>query len=122
MAQVVSSGGYDAGHDDDVESPRPAQRHRNIGSGHLLSGQRHLRPGEFGQPAHGQRFERSSHPAGFTRATTSLQVYDNTSTSTGSTGRNGTYCETVFGVDFSYAGGAGSAVSLPDLRLVYDEA
>jgi len=61
-------------------------------------------------------------PAGFTRATTSLQVYDNTSTSTGSTGRNGTYCETVFGVDFTYAGGAGSAVALPDVRLVYDEA
>lgn len=61
-------------------------------------------------------------PAGFTRATTALQVYDSASTSSGTTGRNGSYCETCFGVDFSYTGGAGSGIALPDVRLVYDEA
>lgn len=61
-------------------------------------------------------------PAGFTRATTALQVYDSASTSSGTTGRNGSFCETCFGVDFSYTGGAGSGVALPDVRLVYDEA
>jgi hypothetical protein len=61
-------------------------------------------------------------PAGFTRASTSAQVYDSASVSSGSTGRNGSYCETVLGVDSTYAGGAGNAIALPDVRLIYDEA
>jgi hypothetical protein len=61
-------------------------------------------------------------PATFTRATTATQVYDSASVSTGSTGKNGNYCETSLGVDFTYAGGAGNAIALPDVRLIYDEA
>jgi hypothetical protein len=61
-------------------------------------------------------------PAGFTRATTTAQVYDNGSVATSGTGRNGQYCETTLGVDAAYAGGAGSAIALPDVRLIYDEA
>lgn len=62
-------------------------------------------------------------PAGFTRATNSTQVYDSATVSTSATGRNGNYCETCLGVDHgNYAGGAGNAVALPDVRGVYDEA
>jgi hypothetical protein len=66
-------------------------------------------------------------PAGYTRATTALQVYDAGSTATsGATGKNGQYCRTCLGVDSTFAGGAGTAVQLGagtmDVRLVYDEA
>lgn len=63
-------------------------------------------------------------PAGFTRATSALQVYDSSSIVTSGTGRNGQYCETTLGVSDSgqYLGGAGNAIALPDVRLVYDEA
>jgi hypothetical protein len=61
-------------------------------------------------------------PASFTRATSASQVYDSASISASATGRNGWYCETCLGVDATYAGGAGNAVALPDVRLIYDEA
>ena len=66
-------------------------------------------------------------PATWTRATTSLQVYDSGSTAaSGATGKNGQYCLTCLGVDSTFAGGAGNAVQLGgstmDVRLVYDEA
>ncbi|MGZ6375357.1 MAG: hypothetical protein ACXWPI_11640, partial [Ktedonobacterales bacterium] len=61
-------------------------------------------------------------PATYTQATSSLQVYDATSTSTASTGPNGQMCVMVMGVDNTYVGGAGSAVSLPNIVLTYDEA
>lgn len=61
-------------------------------------------------------------PAGYTLMSTSLQVWDNTSHSTGSSGRNGDFCQIAFGVDNTYTGGAGSAISLPNLTLTYDEA
>lgn len=61
-------------------------------------------------------------PAGYTSMTTSAQQWDNTSHSTGSTGPNGDMVVCVLGVDFTYVGGAGSAVSLPNIVVSYDEA
>jgi hypothetical protein len=60
-------------------------------------------------------------PAGYTAMTTSNQVWDNTSHSTGSTGRNGDYAQTALGVDNTFIGGGGAA-ALPNLLLTYDEA
>lgn len=61
-------------------------------------------------------------PAGYTAMTTSAQQWDNTSHSTGSTGPNGDMAVVVLGVDNTYAGGPGTAISLPNLVLAYDEA
>lgn len=60
-------------------------------------------------------------PSGYTAMTTSNQVWDNTSHSSGSTGRNGDYVQTVIGVDNTFTGGGGAA-TLPNINLVYDEA
>lgn len=60
-------------------------------------------------------------PAGYTLMTTSNQVWDATSVATSSTGPNGALVVTVLGVDNTYTGGAGSAISLPTLNFVYDE-
>ena len=59
-------------------------------------------------------------PTGYTAMSTTPQVWDNTSVSTGSTGRNGDYCQTCLGVDSTFAGGPGAA-SLPNITLTYDE-
>ena len=59
-------------------------------------------------------------PSGYTAMTTSNQLWDNTSTSTGSTGRNGDFCQLAMGVDNTFAGGGGVATT-PTLNLVYDE-
>jgi hypothetical protein len=59
-------------------------------------------------------------PSTYTNVTTSNQLWDNTSTSTGTTGRKGDFCQIVGGVDNSYAGGGGNA-ALPNLSMVYDE-
>lgn len=61
-------------------------------------------------------------PSGYTLMTTSPVQYDNTSISTGSTGPNGSMAVCVIGCDNTYVGGAGSAVSLPSIKLQYDEA
>lgn len=61
-------------------------------------------------------------PSGYTAMTTSAQQYDNTSHATSATGPNGDICVCVMGVDNTYAGGAGNAISLPDITLQYDEA
>lgn len=61
-------------------------------------------------------------PAGYTLLSTSKAVYDAASVSSGSTGRNGGFCLIVMGVDNTYVGGAGSAISLPNALLYYDEA
>jgi len=61
-------------------------------------------------------------PAGYTAMTTSAQQWDNTSHATSGTGPNGDMAVCVLGVDFTYVGGAGSAVALPNIVLSYDEA
>lgn len=61
-------------------------------------------------------------PTGYTSMTTSTQQWDNTSHATSATGPNGDMVVVVLGVDNSYTGGAGSAVSLPNIVLSYDEA
>jgi hypothetical protein len=54
--------------------------------------------------------------------TTSAFTYDSASVSAGSSGRNGKYVEVVLGVANNYAGGAGTAIALPDIKIQYDEA
>lgn len=60
-------------------------------------------------------------PAGYTAMTGSAVQYDNTSVSTGSTGANGDMAVCVIGVDNTYTGGPGTAISLPNIVLSYDE-
>lgn len=61
-------------------------------------------------------------PSGYSAMTTSYQTYDaTTGISTGSTGRKGTFCRVVCGVDNLYVGGAGTAISLPDVLIQYTE-
>lgn len=62
----------------------------------------------------------SNAPGSYTALTTSAQQWDNTSTVTSSTGRKGNFCELVYGVDFTYAGGGGQE-ALPNLTMQYDE-
>lgn len=61
-------------------------------------------------------------PAGYTACSTSAQTWDPAIVSAGSAGRNGNFITVVLGVDFRYVGGAGSAITLPELKLQYDEA
>jgi hypothetical protein len=56
------------------------------------------------------------------RATGSNILFDNRSVSTGSAAVNGDFASTFVGVDSGYAGGAGSAIGLPNILLTYDEA
>ena len=60
-------------------------------------------------------------PSGYTAVTTTPALWDNTSVSSGSSGRNGDYVQTALGVDFTFTGGGGTA-SLPNLQISYDEA
>lgn len=60
-------------------------------------------------------------PSTYTQVTTSNQLWDNTSTSTGTTGRKGDFCQIVGAVDNTFTGGGGNA-SMPNLNFVYDEA
>lgn len=61
-------------------------------------------------------------PAGYTAMTTSAVQYDNTSVATSGTGPNGSMAVCVLGVDFTFIGGAGSAIAVPSTILSYDEA
>lgn len=60
-------------------------------------------------------------PAGYTAMTTTPAQYDNATVATSGTGPNGDMFVTVLGVDFTYTGGAGSAIALPNLTVTYDE-
>ncbi len=62
-------------------------------------------------------------PSTYTAMSTTAQTYDSASeaTSTGNS-RNGGFAQTILGVASTYTGGANSALSLPNLHLVYDEA
>ena len=53
--------------------------------------------------------------------TTTNQLWDNTSVSTGSTGRNGNYVELCLQVSNAFAGGGGATTAVPTLDCVYDE-
>ena len=61
-------------------------------------------------------------PTGYTSMTTSAVQWDNTSSSTGTTGPKGDMVVVVLGVDNTYVGGAGTAIALPNIVLQYDEA
>jgi hypothetical protein len=60
-------------------------------------------------------------PAGYTTITTTPQLFDNTSVSAGSTGRNGDFCQVVLGVSSTYTGGTASAAALQNMVFTYDE-
>lgn len=81
--------------------------------------------GSYAQAASGNRPTASGSngatPSGYTAMTTSPAQYDNTSVATSSTGPNGSMAVCVLGVDASYSGGPGSAISLPNIILQYDE-
>jgi hypothetical protein len=86
----------------------------------------------YAQPASGNMPASSGSngntPAGYTALTSyagvanAASVYDSSGVSGGSTGRNGSMIQLVLGVDFTYTGGAGSAIALPNVTLTYDEA
>ncbi len=82
--------------------------------------------GSYAQAASGNRPSSSGSngatPAGYTLMTTTATAYDSSSVASSSTGPNGSMCVCVLGVDNTFAGGAGSAISLPDIVLSYDEA
>jgi hypothetical protein len=62
---------------------------------------------------------------GYTALATSLggsTAYDASSVATSALGVNGTLAVVVAGVDFTFAGGPGSATALPTLNITYDEA
>ena len=61
-------------------------------------------------------------PAGYTLMTTTPAVYDAASVATSGTGANGGMAVCCIGVDFSFAGGPGSATALPSIIETYDEA
>jgi len=61
-------------------------------------------------------------PTGYTAMISTPAVYDSTSHSSGSTGPNGDMAVCVMGVDSTYTGGPGAAISLPNIVLTYDEA
>lgn len=61
-------------------------------------------------------------PSGYTAMTTTPAQYDNTSHATSATGPNGDMAVCVLGVDNTFAGGPGSATSLPSIIITYDEA
>ena len=61
-------------------------------------------------------------PSTYTALTTSFQNYDTASEAATNSTRNGNYVLAVSGVSNNYAGGAGSAIALPNLELQYDEA
>lgn len=62
-----------------------------------------------------------STPAGYTAAPTSDTQYDAGPHAASSTGGKGDYLSYALGVSNLYVGGAGSAISLPNLILTYDE-
>jgi hypothetical protein len=60
-------------------------------------------------------------PSGYTAMPTSATLFDSGSDVTSGAGRSGDYVGVALGVSNNYAGGAGSAISLPTLTLTYDE-
>ena len=61
-------------------------------------------------------------PSTYTALTTTPQTYDAASAAATNSTRNGNYAKVVLGVSSTYAGGAGAAITLPNLTLTYDEA
>lgn len=61
-------------------------------------------------------------PTGYTEITTTATAWDSSSAAATNSTKNGHYVETVLGVGSDYAGGAGSAIALPNIQLQYDEA
>jgi hypothetical protein len=60
--------------------------------------------------------------ASWTAMTTSNQVYDASGAALTNSAFCGKYCVVCLGVGDNYAGGAGSAIALPNIVLTYDEA
>lgn len=60
-------------------------------------------------------------PAGYSALPASPTQYDSGSHSAGTIGGKGDYFRVALGVSNTYAGGAGEAIALPDLRITLDE-
>jgi hypothetical protein len=60
-------------------------------------------------------------PASYTRLTTTPVTYDAANVVTVLSAVNGKYVQLVFGVDNSFAGGAGTNTPLPNFTFTYDE-
>lgn len=60
-------------------------------------------------------------PSGYTALSTTFQTWDATSAAATTGQRNGNYVIVVVGVGGDYAGGAGSAIALPNIELQYLE-
>ena len=60
-------------------------------------------------------------PSGYTSMPTSATLFDSGSDAASGTGRSGDYVGVALGVSNNYAGGAGTAISLPTMTLTYDE-
>jgi hypothetical protein len=87
----------------------------------------HWKVGAYAQPAVGNMpadnpTNNDAVPSGYTIATTSPATYDASSITGGTTGRNGSMIQVVFGVGFNFAGGPGSNTGLPNIIAGYDEA
>lgn len=65
--------------------------------------------------------DNASPGGGYASIPTSATLYDNTTVATSSLGKNGAYLNVALGVASTYAGGAGSAISLPNIIITYDE-
>lgn len=61
-------------------------------------------------------------PTNYTEITTTAQTWHAGSSAATNSTRNGDYVEVVAGCGSDYAGGAGSAIALPNIQLQYDEA
>lgn len=61
-------------------------------------------------------------PSGYTATGTVAQTYAAGTVSGTALGRNGDFCRTIATVSNNYSGGAGSAISMPDIVMTYDEA
>lgn len=60
-------------------------------------------------------------PSGYTALSTTFQTWHAASVAATNDQRNGNYVLVVVGVSSNYAGGAGSAIALPNLELQYTE-
>lgn len=60
-------------------------------------------------------------PSGWSLLSTSFQTWDAASVAAQNTSQNGNYVLIAIGVGNNYIGGAGSAITLPDIAIQYDE-
>ena len=60
-------------------------------------------------------------PSGWTLLSTDYQTWDSTLNNATNNTKNGNYVLLAIGIAYSYIGGAGSAISIPNIVIQYDE-